>query len=404
MLSLIYLLIIVIAIVGLIKFRVNIALVLFAGAVLSGILFKIGFIGFFLTLLKSIISTDTLSLVATVILIMYLGALLEKRGDLARMLESLRALILDSRLSLVIPSSIMGLLPMPGGALMSAPMLKEGAKDFNLTAASKTYLNFWFRHIWEYFWPLYPGLILAASITQVPIFVIARFQFPLTLAAILAGLIFGLRRLPFKVTTQVLNKRFALKKLLLSTWHISIIIILVLAFKLNVLYVMVAISFFVTILTRIKKDAWIGVIKQAFTYKTIFLLFSVMFFKAVLINSGAIDSLTSILKPEGISLWFLLFIAPFLVGFLTGVNHAYVGVAFPILLPFFVQNGINLSYIMFAYASGFAGILLSPVHLCLVLTKEYFKADFNPIYRLLIPPVVFVWLISLLMFFLYRLS
>ena len=128
-----------------------------------------------------------------------------------------------------------------------------------------------------------------------------------------------------------------------------------------------------------------------------------MFLKAVLIDTGAIDSLRAVLKPEGLSLWLLLFIAPFIVGFLTGVNHAYVGVAFPILLPFFLEHGVNLSYIMFAYASGFAGILLSPVHLCLVLTKEYYKADFNPIYKALILPTIFVWLIAVLMFFLYKL-
>jgi integral membrane protein (TIGR00529 family) len=402
MISVLYLLIVVIAIVILIKFRIDIGIVLFAGAILTSFLFTIGFKNFFITLFQSIISIDTLSLVGTVILIMYFGALLDKRGDLSQMVESLGSLIRDSRLSMVIPSSIMGLLPMPGGALISAPMLKEGARNFNLSAADKTFLNFWFRHIWEYFWPLYPGLIVASTITEVPIFVLARFQFPLTLTAVLAGLVFGLRKIPFKPLLSGSKRSKALKNLFQSTWHILIIIILVMAFKVDVLYVMAGISSLVSIFTRMGKDNWKYVIKQAFTYRTILLLFSVMFFKAVLIDSGAINSLAEVLKPEGFSLWILLFFAPFLVGFLTGVNHAYVGVAFPILLPFFLQNGVNLAYIMFAYASGFAGILLSPVHLCLVLTKEYFNADFNPIYKRLLSPVIFVWLFSVFMFFIYK--
>lgn len=402
MLPIIYLLIIVITIIVLIKFRLDIGIVLFIGAVLTAILFRIGVQRFFITLFNTIKSLDTLSLIGTVILIIYFGALLEKRGDLSKMVSSLRTLIQDSRLSMVTPSAIMGLLPMPGGALISAPMVKEGAKEFKLDPADKTFLNYWFRHIWEYFWPLYPGLIVASVITGVPIFVLARFQFPLTLVAVLAGLIFGLRRMPFIPQSFSSKKGIALKNLIQSVWHILIIIILVLAFKVMVLYVMAAISLLVSLLTRIKKTDWKKVVKQTFTYKTIILLFSVMFFKAVLIDTGAIDSIKEVLRPEGISLWFLLFIAPFLVGFLTGVNHAYVGVAFPILLPFFLKSGVNLAYIMFAYASGFAGILLSPVHLCLVLTKEYFKADFYPIYKLLIPPVIFVWLVSVLMFFLFK--
>lgn len=402
MLPILYLSIIVTVIIILIKFRIDIGVVLFIGAILTAILFRTGIKSFFLTLINSIISPATLSLVGTVILIMYFGALLEKRGDLSKMVDSLRSLIQDNRLTMVIPSAMMGLLPMPGGALISAPMLKEGAKEFNLSPADKTFLNYWFRHIWEYFWPLYPGLIVASTITAVPIFLLARFMFPLTVVAILAGLVFGLKRIPFVPPSFSSKKITALKNLILSIWHILIIITLVLAFKFNVLYVMAGISLLVSLLTRIKKNDWKEVVKQTFSYKTIILLFSVMFLKAMLIDTGAINSIKEVLKPEGISLWFLLFIAPFLVGFLTGVNHAYVGVAFPILLPFFLQNGVNLAYIMFAYASGFAGILLSPVHLCLVLTKEYFKADFNQIYRRIVPPVIFVWLFSVLMFFLYK--
>ncbi|OQX52523.1 MAG: hypothetical protein B5M53_08255 [Candidatus Cloacimonas sp. 4484_209] len=402
MVSIIYLLIIIIIIVILIKFKVDISLVLFSGSILVGFLFHSGVKNFFVTLVNSIKSPDTLSLVATVILVIYFGALLAKRGDLSRMVSALRVLINDNRVSMVVPSSIMGLLPMPGGALISAPMLEEGSKGFQLNPAEKTFLNFWFRHLWEYCWPLYPGLIVASTILKLPIFVLSRFQFPLTLVAILAGLLFGLKKIKFKAGIEKTKKLSSLIHLFHSTWHISLIIIFVIAFKINVLYVMIGVSLLVSVLTKFNKKEWKEVVKESFQYKTILLLFSVMFFKAILLNSGAIASLTKVFTPQGPSLWLLLFFAPFLVGFLTGVNHAYVGVAFPILLPFFLSGGVNLAYIMFSYASGFAGVLLSPVHLCLVLTKQYFKADFSPIYKLLIPPVIFVWLFAFLMFIIYK--
>jgi len=40
---------------------------------------------------------------------------------------------------------------------------------------------------------------------------------------------------------------------------------------------------------------------------------------------------------------------------------------------------------MLAYGAGFAGVMLSPVHLCLVVTKNYFNAGFSGIYRMLVP-------------------
>jgi hypothetical protein len=49
----------------------------------------------------------------------------------------------------------------------------------------------------------------------------------------------------------------------------------------------------------------------------------------------------------------------------------------------------------FAYVSGFAGILLSPAHLCLALTADYFKAELKDVYRILILPVAVVFLSAL---------
>ena len=46
-------------------------------------------------------------------------------------------------------------------------------------------------------------------------------------------------------------------------------------------------------------------------------------------------------------------------------------IAFPFLL---VTGDINL--VMFYFVSGSAGQMLSPAHLCLLVTLDYFKADF----------------------------
>jgi len=40
---------------------------------------------------------------------------------------------------------------------------------------------------------------------------------------------------------------------------------------------------------------------------------------------------------------------------------------------------------MFVFASGFAGVLLSPVHLCLLLSNQYFGARLSGVYIYLIP-------------------
>jgi hypothetical protein len=60
------------------------------------------------------------------------------------------------------------------------------------------------------------------------------------------------------------------------------------------------------------------------------------------------------------------------------------------LIPLMVTNVVHQDRLMLAYCGGFCGVLLSPTHLCLVLTKDYFRADFAKVYQQLIPLVLFV--------------
>ena len=64
-----------------------------------------------------------------------------------------------------------------------------------------------------------------------------------------------------------------------------------------------------------------------------------------------------------------------MLGLITGVTLAFIAVSFPLLLPLMGGADVNMRLVMLAYASGFVGCLLSPVHLCLVLSRQYFKAD-----------------------------
>ncbi|MBE0711398.1 MAG: DUF401 family protein, partial [Candidatus Aminicenantes bacterium] len=59
-------------------------------------------------------------------------------------------------------------------------------------------------------------------------------------------------------------------------------------------------------------------------------------------------------------------------------------------------------FMTFAYVSGFVGILLSPAHLCLALTADYFKAEMRDVYRILVWPVAVVFGAALLELLVFR--
>jgi len=130
---------------------------------------------------------------------------------------------------------------------------------------------------------------------------------------------------------------------------------------------------------------------------------SVMVFKRILEVSGALNFVDNVFQSRGVSTYLLLFAIPFLIALLTGVNHAYVGISFPVLLPILGAGNPDMVLVMFAYVSGFVGILLSPAHLCLVLTLDYFKAELRDVYKILIWPTSIIFMAAFLALLAFRL-
>ena len=394
---------VVLVLLFLIKKKLDLGFVLFLGAILTGIIFNLGFPALARNMLEALTSAETLSLIGIVLLVLYLGTLLQIKGNFKRMVDCLKNLIPEPRLILALPPAFIGLLPMIGGALMSAPVVEEAGQRWKLSAAWKTFLNYWFRHIWEYCWPLYVNLILASAILQLPIKRIAFFQFPFTILAAALGLIILFKHVPRlardKNGKEVLKNLF---QLLFSIWPLLGAIFLIFVFKFSLLFSLAITALMTQVLFRMRLQERLSIIWKSISLKTLFLIASVMVFKRILEVSGALNSLTGAFPAQGASAFLLLFAVPFFLGLLTGVNHAYVGISFPILLPIFGAENPDMVLVMFAYVSGFFGILISPAHLCLALTLEYFKADLRGVYRILILPSVIIFIAAFLVLLFLR--
>jgi integral membrane protein (TIGR00529 family) len=358
------------------------------------------------TILKNIflasIHPSTLQLIALIILVIFLGNLMKERGNLENIVSSLEAIIRNRRLGSIIPPALMGLLPMPAGALFSAPMVEEFGRKMGVSSENKTLLNYWFRHIWEYMWPLYPGLILAAALLNVKVRDIILAQYPLTLAAVAAGFLFCMKKGSYPPSSGFFKPQKKTKfvkeirVLIFNTWPILAIIFLVLIFKVELLLAILTIVLIVLVSSRMKGHKIFLSFKKSLSLSMLLLIISVMVFKRVFEVSGAFSVIPTIFSHWGVSPLIILFFAPFLAGLLTGITSAFVGIAFPLLLPLMIRSQPNLTYAMLAYAGGFAGVLLSPFHLCLIVTREYFEADLRKLYKLLFLPVTFVVMVALL--------
>ena len=139
------------------------------------------------SMLVSVTDPKTLSIAIIVSMILVLSSSMELAGQMQRMLKNFQGLISSPRLNLIIFPALIGLLPMPGGAVFSAPMVKELGAGSKLSEAQLSFVNYWFRHIWEYWWPLYPGILLTAVITEISLLTIMVVMCPFTAIALWLG-------------------------------------------------------------------------------------------------------------------------------------------------------------------------------------------------------------------------
>jgi len=219
-----------------------------------------------------------------------------------------------------------------------------------------------------------------------------------------AGLFILFRHVPFLPKDTDEPRTFKdIFQVFFSIWPILLTIVLIFFFKLGMLLSLGIASILTQVFARLDIRTRIKVIAGGFSLRIALLTAAVMVFKRILEASGALDSVARAVPPHGFFAYALLFAAPFLVGFLTGVNQAFVAIAFPLLVPIIGAERPDMFLLAFAYVSGFVGILLSPAHLCLALTADYFKAELKDVYRILSLPVTVVFMSALGMLIISRL-
>lgn len=368
----------------LIRLKYELWLVLLITSLATAILYRLGVKSLFSSVVYGTVGLPTIELILAIYLITTLGEVLRSAGYFVKLISALEHALRDIRLVLALPPILLGLLPMPAGAMMSAPIVGEVGERVRLSAEEKTFVNFWFRHIWEYAWPLYPGVILIAALLGVRIERIVVSQCPMVLASAILG--FGYLFLRVSRTSQKSAKSLgsSLLSFFISIWPILGIIGLVLILRVGLIVSLSSIVIALFLLHRMPPGSVISCLAGGVLPKTFLLLCSVMIFKRVLEVSGGIGAFSELQAAGGFATLLLLCATPFIVGLLTGITVAFVGVATPIFLHLLKDN---LSLVFLLYVCGFAGVLLSPTHLCFIVTRDYFGADLLRVYRRLLPLV-----------------
>jgi integral membrane protein (TIGR00529 family) len=287
--------------------------------------------------------------------------------------------------------AMIGMLPSPGGAVFSAPMVNEAAGEANITPEQKALINYWYRHIWEYISPLYPGIILAAGITGLSTQTLFIANLPLALSVVGWGVPFCLRGIGRQETAASSQGRG--RELLTFLAMISPIVmalLLVVIFRVNAPLALGGAVLALYAVQRYTPAMIFKNLRESISGKALFLVIGIMIFQEVLRVTGALKGISTFFVTSQMPVYLLLFLIPFIAGVMTGLTVGYIGITFPLLMPLMGSPAPSPGLVALAFGAGFAGVMLSPIHLCYVLTCEYFQADIARVYRRLFVPSAFV--------------
>jgi integral membrane protein (TIGR00529 family) len=344
---------------------------------------------FFDVLIQTLSAYNTWNLVSAVALITVLGYTLKETGLMVRFIEGMSKILPGNILLATIPA-LFGFLSMPGGALMSAPFIEPEANKLGLKPEYKTYYNVWFRHLLYWVNPITSSTLMAVALSGIPVNEWLRVQSPLFFVMMAIGFIAS------RDFIETPKKNEGMDGLTMDSMMggIPILVTVVLTLAGAPIWASLAVGILVgMLLGKVKTDKAVEILKNGIRWDLVLSIISMLYLRDMITTSGSIVKLFEAVIASGIPVMAIAIVVPLFIGAISGSPAMGVGIAFPILLPLFGETNIHLVSIVFLGIT--CTYITSPLHLCLVLTNNYFKSDLNKVLRYLAPSCLALYLIGL---------
>lgn len=357
------------------------------------------------------IDTLTISIVLATFGIMLLSQLYKETRLINQLSESLSNVINNPKIVLYVLPAVMGFLPVAGGALMSAPLVDAEAEKLKLGNQKKAYINFWFRHTIFPIYPLSQVLIVAAALAGTTIASIILRQIPVVIVMIIVGYIIGFWKVPNVRNTQSTNSktqaRSETKRFVIS--FLPILITIIVAVTIGLMRpdlsrqgIDVLIATFVGIavilaITKPNRETATKPLKNWGIYGITLAAYSAFLLGNVIKAAGIPAIFEAYAATGAIDKTLLLTAIPAASGILTASALGGVSISIPILAGVMGLTPVTASLI---YMSAYLGYVMSPTHLCLAFTAEYFECTLEKVYRYAVPSFIVTFATALLIYFL----
>ena len=365
-----------ILIVVLLRFKVLIGPAILSGGLLIWLFESRSFEKLWIAFTETLTMQRTWDLLLCLYFVMCLEVELRKSGSLHGMVVTLRNIFSSNKVTLAFMPAFLGLLPSLGGARFSAPIVQEASDGIALDDEQKSAINLWFRHIFEFSNPLMPGVILACGIANVSIGDLIDQVGWVTILCFVLGWIFLIIPLkitdPEKATNTQHDRTIDWKSLVLAFGPIVTSFLLIVAFNVQAALAMgLVVVAFIPLYFWFKRPISVkSVFTESLDKKLFFNVVCILYFIQLLTVIGTLDEIVSVFNNSSLPQAVIIACLSFIFGVMTGMGQGYIAIVMPIVA---LMAPGNIVLVGIAMVYGMAGQMVTPTHLCILVTVEYFK-------------------------------
>lgn len=308
-------------------------------------------------------------------LIVFLGYLYNEVQLLNVLANNLSYFIKNLKVILSLIPALMGLLPFPGGALFTAPFVNIFGKG--LSPEIKSYVNVWFRHVIFFIYPISTTILIASAQSGYDPFSIVSINIIYFILAVIIG---------YKVFSQLPHKELSNESAKGDVFVIFKILLPIFLAPIAGIFIGIITGIIISIavfmyLFRPTQNNILNVLRKREIYEIPFIAFlSLLYGELIKLSNIALEIhyfITFLNLPDVL----IITLFPSLLGFFSASPY------FPLItfIPIAKKLGlINLVSTSVLYSLSLISYIISPLHICLILTVKYFKTDLWSVYKILL--------------------
>ncbi len=347
--------------------KYELSVVLLIGGLLFGFLAGVNLLE---ALLSVLLDPSIILIAIALIFIPLLGGLMEKSGLMEELIQNMN---ISNRSSLMLAPALYGLLPVAGGALMSAPMVEQIGTE--MESSQKVAINVWFRHIFILIYPV--SLLVISEIAEINLYVIMFSMLIPFVLLTLIGYMFLVRNVSETDKVNERNYKGILRNIVPILLPPIIDLIGRIIFQVNYPEIFLLIGLVISLvlglhLGEMPLQSLGNIAKEMKLWRFPLLIISMFLFLEVFQISSVPSTIACLNLP------FILFLClSFFLGFATGRIALPLSIMVPIYTTQYLLGFIPLLEFSFLYLAIFLGYLITPIHPCVSYSIEFSESTFK---------------------------